>query len=132
MAIGPPGQHSPIPTNGAYDLGQLKRKDGNKDRQKELADEQMRQAGLLCVCGQKITQGFQALGVWEGQVPTPQGPQAASVCVHQTFCSHACPAYLEVKGRGIGFHIPGPQGPILLLTPILCERELEPIKWMKP
>jgi hypothetical protein len=117
------------PLAGALDLSLLK--GGNKQVQEQHVQEQLRQNGLLCVCGNRIEeQGVQLVGVWSGLIPTQMGSQDAGACIQQPFCSKACPAYLKALREGLTFMLKaGPTQQITLQAPVVAERPLQPVSW---
>jgi hypothetical protein len=77
---------------GLPDLGALK---VSKDRRDAVLQDQLRQLGLVCVCGNRIrSNGVQVLFIADAMMPTHDGRVEPALRVGSAaFCGEDCPEF---------------------------------------
>lgn len=122
------------PFEGARDLSHMK--GGDKQRQRELAKQQLQQNQVVCRCGRRMEdEAVELIGTWVGTGPGPLAGQDLACAVRQSFCRADCIEALKALKDGMSFQtqVPTPMGVVLLegVATVACRRSLPAVTWLE-
>lgn len=121
----------------AFDLNQLRTREGNLEAQQLLLDRQLKKSQLRCGCGKRIEHGVKLIATWTGTVNVPHPyhpeqalPQDAGTLVERAYCSRTCVTFVHDRVHGLPFTIElGRQPTEEMATDVIACVELPAVEW---